>query len=144
MCSGAELYFQKVQPSDAGVYVCTCRDQRSSNRSRAEIVVTSEFQSHRRLSSHSHGQIFFLQFLESIHIIADTEEESRSSSAVKTSLMHFNELAITGVQYLADGAYSAVYLFNFFFFFQLPIFFASVKTVSRVKTNVISALLCSC
>ncbi|XP_029995006.1 basement membrane-specific heparan sulfate proteoglycan core protein isoform X4 [Sphaeramia orbicularis] len=38
---GAELYFPKVQPSDAGVYVCTCRDQRSTNRSRAEIVVTS-------------------------------------------------------------------------------------------------------
>ncbi|XP_061908758.1 basement membrane-specific heparan sulfate proteoglycan core protein [Entelurus aequoreus] len=38
---GAELYFHNVQPSDAGVYVCTCRDQRSSNRSRAEIVVTS-------------------------------------------------------------------------------------------------------
>ncbi|XP_054634283.1 basement membrane-specific heparan sulfate proteoglycan core protein isoform X11 [Dunckerocampus dactyliophorus] len=38
---GAELYFHNVQPSDAGVYVCTCRDQRSSNKSRAEIVVTS-------------------------------------------------------------------------------------------------------
>ncbi|XP_071333360.1 basement membrane-specific heparan sulfate proteoglycan core protein isoform X1 [Trachinotus anak] len=38
---GAELYFPNVQPSDAGVYVCTCRDQRSANRSRAEIVVTS-------------------------------------------------------------------------------------------------------
>nr|XP_057906676.1 basement membrane-specific heparan sulfate proteoglycan core protein isoform X5 [Doryrhamphus excisus] len=38
---GAELHFHNVQPSDAGVYVCTCRDQRSSNRSRAEIVVTS-------------------------------------------------------------------------------------------------------
>ncbi|XP_068454510.1 basement membrane-specific heparan sulfate proteoglycan core protein isoform X9 [Clinocottus analis] len=38
---GAELYFSNVQPSDAGVYVCTCRDQRSTNRSRAEIVVTS-------------------------------------------------------------------------------------------------------
>uniref|UniRef100_A0A3P8UCW4 Heparan sulfate proteoglycan 2 n=1 Tax=Amphiprion percula TaxID=161767 RepID=A0A3P8UCW4_AMPPE len=38
---GAELYFPNVQPSDAGVYVCTCRDQRSTNRSRAEIVVTS-------------------------------------------------------------------------------------------------------
>ncbi|XP_074498541.1 basement membrane-specific heparan sulfate proteoglycan core protein isoform X4 [Sebastes fasciatus] len=38
---GAELYFPSVQPSDAGVYVCTCRDQRSTNRSRAEIVVTS-------------------------------------------------------------------------------------------------------
>uniref|UniRef100_A0A3B4XVX7 Heparan sulfate proteoglycan 2 n=1 Tax=Seriola lalandi dorsalis TaxID=1841481 RepID=A0A3B4XVX7_SERLL len=39
---GAELYFPNVQQSDAGVYVCTCRDQRSTNRSRAEIVVTSE------------------------------------------------------------------------------------------------------
>ncbi|XP_047187254.1 basement membrane-specific heparan sulfate proteoglycan core protein isoform X12 [Scophthalmus maximus] len=38
---GAELYFPSVQPSDGGVYVCTCRDQRSTNRSRAEIVVTS-------------------------------------------------------------------------------------------------------
>lgn len=38
---GAELYFPNVQPSDSGVYVCTCHDQRSTNRSRAEIVVTS-------------------------------------------------------------------------------------------------------
>ncbi|XP_036960000.1 basement membrane-specific heparan sulfate proteoglycan core protein isoform X8 [Acanthopagrus latus] len=38
---GAELYFPNVQSSDAGVYVCTCRDQRSTNRSRAEIVVTN-------------------------------------------------------------------------------------------------------
>ncbi|XP_044068676.1 basement membrane-specific heparan sulfate proteoglycan core protein isoform X9 [Siniperca chuatsi] len=38
---GAELYFPNVQLSDAGVYICTCRDQRSTNRSRAEIVVTS-------------------------------------------------------------------------------------------------------
>ncbi|XP_026189282.1 basement membrane-specific heparan sulfate proteoglycan core protein isoform X3 [Mastacembelus armatus] len=38
---GAELYFPSVQPSDAGVYICTCRDQRSTNRSHAEIVVTS-------------------------------------------------------------------------------------------------------
>ncbi|XP_077403679.1 basement membrane-specific heparan sulfate proteoglycan core protein isoform X10 [Vanacampus margaritifer] len=38
---GAELYFSNVQQSDAGVYICTCRDQRSTNRSRAEIVVTS-------------------------------------------------------------------------------------------------------
>ncbi|XP_061650019.1 basement membrane-specific heparan sulfate proteoglycan core protein isoform X13 [Phyllopteryx taeniolatus] len=38
---GAELYFSNVQPSDAGVYICTCWDQRSTNRSRAEIVVTS-------------------------------------------------------------------------------------------------------
>ncbi|XP_068997552.1 basement membrane-specific heparan sulfate proteoglycan core protein isoform X4 [Embiotoca jacksoni] len=38
---GAELFFPNVQASDAGVYICTCRDQRSTNRSRAEIVVTS-------------------------------------------------------------------------------------------------------
>ncbi|XP_040007845.1 basement membrane-specific heparan sulfate proteoglycan core protein isoform X2 [Xiphias gladius] len=38
---GAELYFPSVQPSDAGIYVCTCQDQRSTNRSRAEIIVTS-------------------------------------------------------------------------------------------------------
>nr|XP_046254095.1 basement membrane-specific heparan sulfate proteoglycan core protein isoform X3 [Scatophagus argus] len=37
---GAELYFPSVQPSDAGIYICTCRDQHSTNRSRAEIVVT--------------------------------------------------------------------------------------------------------
>ncbi|XP_061591358.1 basement membrane-specific heparan sulfate proteoglycan core protein isoform X3 [Cololabis saira] len=37
---GAELHFPSIQPSDAGVYICTCRDQRSSNRSRAEIVVS--------------------------------------------------------------------------------------------------------
>ncbi|XP_017274656.1 basement membrane-specific heparan sulfate proteoglycan core protein isoform X4 [Kryptolebias marmoratus] len=37
---GAELFFPSIQPSDAGVYVCTCRDQRSSNRSHAEIIVT--------------------------------------------------------------------------------------------------------
>ncbi|XP_073678802.1 basement membrane-specific heparan sulfate proteoglycan core protein-like [Garra rufa] len=38
---GEELHFPSVQPSDAGVYICTCRDQRSSNRSKAEIVVTT-------------------------------------------------------------------------------------------------------
>ncbi|KAF3861172.1 hypothetical protein F7725_001427 [Dissostichus mawsoni] len=38
---GAELFFPSVQQSDGGVYVCTCRDNRSTNRSRAEIVVTS-------------------------------------------------------------------------------------------------------
>ncbi|KAK7884904.1 hypothetical protein WMY93_028027 [Mugilogobius chulae] len=37
---GAELYFASVSPSDAGVYICTCRDQRSTNRSHAEIIVT--------------------------------------------------------------------------------------------------------
>lgn len=43
LCAGAELFFPSVQPSDAGVYVCTCRDQRGTNRSRAEIVVTSAY-----------------------------------------------------------------------------------------------------
>ncbi|KAJ8390133.1 hypothetical protein AAFF_G00110070 [Aldrovandia affinis] len=38
---GEELYFSSIGPSDAGVYVCTCRDLRSSNTSRAEIVVTT-------------------------------------------------------------------------------------------------------
>lgn len=42
-CAGAELYFPKVQASDAGVYVCTCQDQHSTNKSRAEIVVTSVY-----------------------------------------------------------------------------------------------------
>ncbi|CAB1330005.1 unnamed protein product [Coregonus sp. 'balchen'] len=36
---GEELHIPSVQPSDAGIYVCTCRDQRNTNRSRAEIVV---------------------------------------------------------------------------------------------------------
>uniref|UniRef100_A0A3B3VSB1 Heparan sulfate proteoglycan 2 n=1 Tax=Poecilia latipinna TaxID=48699 RepID=A0A3B3VSB1_9TELE len=35
----AELYFSSVQPSDAGIYICTCQDQRGSNRSHAEIIV---------------------------------------------------------------------------------------------------------
>ncbi|XP_077565304.1 basement membrane-specific heparan sulfate proteoglycan core protein isoform X7 [Stigmatopora nigra] len=39
--NGAELYFSNLQPSDAGVYICTCRDQHTTNRSRAEIVLTS-------------------------------------------------------------------------------------------------------
>uniref|UniRef100_A0A671K2J9 Basement membrane-specific heparan sulfate proteoglycan core protein-like n=1 Tax=Sinocyclocheilus anshuiensis TaxID=1608454 RepID=A0A671K2J9_9TELE len=38
---GEELHFPSVQPSDAGIYICTCRDQHSSNRSKAEIVVTT-------------------------------------------------------------------------------------------------------
>ncbi|XP_042159707.1 basement membrane-specific heparan sulfate proteoglycan core protein isoform X13 [Oncorhynchus tshawytscha] len=38
---GEELHIPSVQPSDTGMYVCTCRDQRNTNRSRAEIVVTS-------------------------------------------------------------------------------------------------------
>uniref|UniRef100_A0A674DE93 Heparan sulfate proteoglycan 2 n=1 Tax=Salmo trutta TaxID=8032 RepID=A0A674DE93_SALTR len=38
---GEELHIPSVQPSDAGIYVCTCRDQRNTNRSRAEIIVTT-------------------------------------------------------------------------------------------------------
>ncbi|KAM6977222.1 basement membrane-specific heparan sulfate proteoglycan core protein [Aplochiton taeniatus] len=38
---GEELHFTSVQRSDAGVYICTCSDKRSTNRSRAEIVVTT-------------------------------------------------------------------------------------------------------
>ncbi|XP_061114862.1 basement membrane-specific heparan sulfate proteoglycan core protein-like isoform X3 [Conger conger] len=38
---GEELYFPSIEASDAGVYICTCRDVRSSNTSRAEIVVTT-------------------------------------------------------------------------------------------------------
>ncbi|XP_035236655.1 basement membrane-specific heparan sulfate proteoglycan core protein-like isoform X3 [Anguilla anguilla] len=38
---GEELYFPSIEPSDAGVYICTCRDLRSTNTSRAEIVVTT-------------------------------------------------------------------------------------------------------
>ncbi|XP_036447334.1 basement membrane-specific heparan sulfate proteoglycan core protein [Colossoma macropomum] len=38
---GEELYFPSVQPSDAGVYICTCRDRQHTNRSHAEIVVTT-------------------------------------------------------------------------------------------------------
>ncbi|XP_073795137.1 basement membrane-specific heparan sulfate proteoglycan core protein isoform X12 [Danio rerio] len=38
---GEELHFPGIQSNDAGVYICTCRDQRSSNRSKAEIVVAT-------------------------------------------------------------------------------------------------------
>uniref|UniRef100_A0A8C5CWQ2 Heparan sulfate proteoglycan 2 n=1 Tax=Gadus morhua TaxID=8049 RepID=A0A8C5CWQ2_GADMO len=38
--NGEELHFSSAQLNDAGVYICTCRDLRSTNRSRAEIVVT--------------------------------------------------------------------------------------------------------
>lgn len=40
--SGSELHFPSVQPSDAGVYICTCRSLHHVNTSRAELLVTGE------------------------------------------------------------------------------------------------------
>ncbi|RMB89711.1 hypothetical protein DUI87_33908 [Hirundo rustica rustica] len=37
---GEELHFPSIQPSEAGVYVCSCRNLRHSNSSRAEVIVT--------------------------------------------------------------------------------------------------------
>ncbi|XP_019367559.1 PREDICTED: basement membrane-specific heparan sulfate proteoglycan core protein, partial [Gavialis gangeticus] len=37
---GEELHFPSIQPSEAGVYLCTCRNSQHSNTSRAEVVVT--------------------------------------------------------------------------------------------------------
>uniref|UniRef100_A0A8C5F0B5 Heparan sulfate proteoglycan 2 n=1 Tax=Gopherus evgoodei TaxID=1825980 RepID=A0A8C5F0B5_9SAUR len=37
---GEELHFPSIQPSEAGVYVCTCRSLQHSNSSRAEVIVT--------------------------------------------------------------------------------------------------------
>ncbi|XP_064028426.1 basement membrane-specific heparan sulfate proteoglycan core protein isoform X3 [Pogoniulus pusillus] len=37
---GEELHFASIQPSEAGVYVCSCRNLRHSNASRAELIVT--------------------------------------------------------------------------------------------------------
>uniref|UniRef100_A0A8C4LFX9 Basement membrane-specific heparan sulfate proteoglycan core protein n=1 Tax=Equus asinus TaxID=9793 RepID=A0A8C4LFX9_EQUAS len=37
---GSELHFPSVQPSDAGVYICTCRNLHHANSSRAELLVT--------------------------------------------------------------------------------------------------------
>uniref|UniRef100_A0A4X2MBN1 Basement membrane-specific heparan sulfate proteoglycan core protein n=1 Tax=Vombatus ursinus TaxID=29139 RepID=A0A4X2MBN1_VOMUR len=37
---GSELHFPSVQPSDAGVYICTCRNLYHANTSRAELLVT--------------------------------------------------------------------------------------------------------
>ncbi|XP_028850828.1 basement membrane-specific heparan sulfate proteoglycan core protein isoform X4 [Denticeps clupeoides] len=38
---GEELFFSSVQLADAGVYICTGRDQHHTNRSRAEVIVTA-------------------------------------------------------------------------------------------------------
>ncbi|XP_053136681.1 basement membrane-specific heparan sulfate proteoglycan core protein isoform X4 [Hemicordylus capensis] len=35
-----ELHFPRIQPSEAGVYICTCRNPQYSNSSRAEVIVT--------------------------------------------------------------------------------------------------------
>ncbi|XP_036888868.1 basement membrane-specific heparan sulfate proteoglycan core protein isoform X4 [Sturnira hondurensis] len=37
---GSELHFPSVQPADAGVYICTCRNLHHANTSRAELLVT--------------------------------------------------------------------------------------------------------
>lgn len=39
---GSELHFPSVQPSDAGVYICTCRNLHHTSNSRAELLVTGE------------------------------------------------------------------------------------------------------
>lgn len=36
---GSELHFPSVQPSDAGVYICTCRNLIHTSNSRAELLV---------------------------------------------------------------------------------------------------------
>ncbi|XP_069096158.1 basement membrane-specific heparan sulfate proteoglycan core protein isoform X2 [Pleurodeles waltl] len=38
---GEELHFRSIQPSDAGVYICTCRNLQSANTSRAELIVAA-------------------------------------------------------------------------------------------------------
>ncbi|XP_066493850.1 basement membrane-specific heparan sulfate proteoglycan core protein isoform X4 [Tiliqua scincoides] len=37
---GMELHFPSIQPFEAGVYLCTCRNLQHSNTSRAEVVVS--------------------------------------------------------------------------------------------------------
>ncbi|XP_031762630.1 basement membrane-specific heparan sulfate proteoglycan core protein isoform X7 [Xenopus tropicalis] len=38
---GENLHFSRVQPTDSGVYICTCRSPESVNTSKAEIVVSA-------------------------------------------------------------------------------------------------------
>ncbi|XP_078281510.1 basement membrane-specific heparan sulfate proteoglycan core protein [Rhinoraja longicauda] len=38
---GEELVIQEVKPSDAGIYICTCRNMESSNSSQVEVFVTA-------------------------------------------------------------------------------------------------------
>ncbi|XP_032087651.1 basement membrane-specific heparan sulfate proteoglycan core protein isoform X2 [Thamnophis elegans] len=37
---GVELHFASIRPSEAGVYVCTCRNPHFTNSSRSEVIVT--------------------------------------------------------------------------------------------------------
>ncbi|XP_043356001.1 basement membrane-specific heparan sulfate proteoglycan core protein isoform X3 [Dermochelys coriacea] len=37
---GEELHFPSIHPSEAGVYICTCRSLQHSHASRAEVIVT--------------------------------------------------------------------------------------------------------
>ncbi|XP_067873656.1 basement membrane-specific heparan sulfate proteoglycan core protein isoform X2 [Heterodontus francisci] len=37
---GEELLIQEIKSSDAGIYICTCRNMQSTNSSRVEVVVT--------------------------------------------------------------------------------------------------------
>ncbi|XP_041062394.1 basement membrane-specific heparan sulfate proteoglycan core protein isoform X1 [Carcharodon carcharias] len=37
---GEELLIQEIKSSDAGIYICTCRNMQSTNSSRVEVIVT--------------------------------------------------------------------------------------------------------
>ena len=39
---GSELHFPSVQPSDAGVYICTCRKLIHTSKSSAELQVSGD------------------------------------------------------------------------------------------------------
>ncbi|KAM4652668.1 basement membrane-specific heparan sulfate proteoglycan core protein [Discoglossus pictus] len=38
---GEELHFSRLQPSDSGIYICTCRNLQYSNTSTAELIVAA-------------------------------------------------------------------------------------------------------